>query len=113
MRKASRPNNPSVGTRSKKAMSSSIVMHGRNSWHQFVAAGLGDQDCGAGGIPLDFLPQPVDVRFQRVRGDARIVAPDLLQQHLARYRPLAGAIEIAQDRGLLFGEPNLVALGIE
>jgi hypothetical protein len=29
MRNASRPNRPSVGTRSKKAMSSSIVMNGR------------------------------------------------------------------------------------
>ena len=53
------------------------------------------------------------MRFERVRGHAGIIAPDLLQQRLARHRTLAGAIEVTQDRGFLFGQPNLVALGIE
>jgi hypothetical protein len=48
-----------------------------------------------------------------VRRHSRIVAPDLLQPHLPRHRPLAGAVEIAQDQGLLLGEADLVALGIE
>jgi hypothetical protein len=41
------------------------------------------------------------------------VAPDLLQQRLPRHRPLAGAVEITQDRGLLLGQADLVALGVE
>jgi len=45
-------------------------------------------------------------------GDAGIVTPDLLQQHLARNRALAGAIEITQDRGFLLGQPYLVAFGL-
>src|SRR3982074_2716242 len=114
MRKAWRPNWLSVGTRSKKLMSSSMVM-GRSSLlehdlfrkpgptfqdhalrHQLVAARFGDPDGGAGGVLLDLLAQPIDVGLERVGGDARIVAPDFLQQRLARHRSLAGAIEIAQ-----------------
>ncbi len=53
------------------------------------------------------------MRLERVRGDAGIVTPDLLQQGLARDRTLPGAIEITQDRRLLLGEANLVALRIE
>ena len=81
--------------------------------HQLVAAGIGDQDRRIGGVPLDLLPQPVDVGLERMRGDAGVVAPDLLEQRLARHRPLAGAIEVAQDRGLLLGQPDLAALGID
>ena len=86
------------------------MVMGTTLWHQLVAAGFGDQDGGAGGVLLDLLAQPIDVGFERVGGDAGIVAPDFLQQRLARDRPLAGAIEIAQDRGLLLGETDLVAL---
>jgi putative tryptophan/tyrosine transport system substrate-binding protein len=32
------------------------------------------------------------VRLERVRGDTGIVTPDLLQQRLARYRALTGAV---------------------
>src|SRR6516162_5873975 len=81
--------------------------------HQFVTARFGDQDGRAGSVPLDLLTQPVDVRLERVGGDAGVIAPDLLQQGLARNRTLAGAIEISQDRSLLLREPHLVALGIE
>src|ERR1039458_9385843 len=83
------------------------------SRHQFVAARFSDQDGRSGGILLDLLPQSIDVRLERVRGDSRVVAPDLLQQRLPRYRPLAGAVEVAQDRGLLLGQADLAALGIE
>src|SRR5258706_9736588 len=103
MRNAPRPNRPSVGTRSKKAMSSSIVME-TSSGHQFVAARLGDQDRGRRRVLLHLLAQSVDVRFERMRGHARIVAPHFLQQRLARHRALAGTIEITQDGGLLLGE---------
>jgi hypothetical protein len=40
------------------------------SRHKFVAAGGGDQDCGRGSILFDLLPQAVNMRLQRVRGDA-------------------------------------------
>src|SRR6516164_11832789 len=53
------------------------------------------------------------MRLERVRGDAGIVTPDLQQQRLTRYRTLTGAIEIAQDRGFLFRQADLVALLVE
>src|SRR5262245_50203827 len=81
--------------------------------HQLVAARVGHQDGRVGGVPLDLLAQPVDVGFERMGGDARVVAPDLLQQCLARHRALAGAVEIAQDRGLLLGQADLAALGAD
>src|SRR6516164_3910558 len=81
--------------------------------HQLVAACLGDQDGGSGGVLLELLPQPVNVRLERVRGDTGIVTPDLLQQRLARYRALTGAVEIAQDRRFLSREPDFIALLIE
>src|SRR5262245_2175569 len=86
---------------------------GQALWHQFVTARFGDQDGRAGGVLLDLLPQPIDMRLKGVGGDAGVIAPDLLQQRLARDRTLAGTIEISQDRGLLLREPHLVALGIE
>src|SRR5260221_10474238 len=86
---------------------------GRALWHQLVTARFGDQDGRAGGVFLDLLPQPVDVRLKCVSGDLGIVAPDFLQQGLTRYRTLAGAIEISQDPGLLVREPHLAAVRIE
>jgi hypothetical protein len=53
------------------------------------------------------------VRLKRVRGDSRVVGPDFLQKRLRRYRPLADAVEVAQDRGLLLGQADLATLGIE
>ena len=50
--------------------------------------------------------------FERVGGHPRIIAPNLGQELLARYRLGAGAIEIFQDIGFLFGQPNLLLLGI-
>src|SRR3954470_13174345 len=129
MRSASRPSARSVGTRSMNRMSSSMPTYVLFSFstilsenrpppfgimlsrHQLVAAGIGDQDRRAGGVFLDLLPQPVNVGLERVGGDARIVAPDLLQQRLARHRPLPGAVEIAQDRSFLLGQADLAALG--
>ena len=53
------------------------------------------------------------MHLKRLRGDFRVVAPDLLPQRLPRYRPLAGAVEVAQDRDLLLGQADLATLGIE
>jgi hypothetical protein len=69
--------------------------------------------CRVGGVFLDLLPQPVDVRLKCVSGDLGIVAPDFLQQGLTRYRTLGGTIEISQDPGLLVREPDLAAVRIE
>src|SRR5258708_34605001 len=109
MRRACRPNWLSVGTRSKKLMSSSMVMErcslvehdlfrkpvstfrDHALWHQLVAARLGDQDGGAGGVLLDLLAQPIDVGLEGVGGHARIVAPAFLQQRLAGNRTLDAA----------------------
>src|ERR1700728_246247 len=92
--------------------------HPRWSWrpqsrHQFVAAGLGDEDGGSSGVLFDLLPKPINVGLERVRRHARIVAPNLLEQRFTRHRPLAGPVEITQDRRLLLGETDLVALGVE
>src|SRR5689334_13223379 len=105
MRSASRPRTASAGTRCRKAMSSSMLMRRRKSpsRHQLVSAAFRDKNRGRGSILLDLLPQAIDVGLERVRGDAGIVAPHFLQQHFARHRTLPGAVEKAQDRGLLLG----------
>src|SRR5262245_53420052 len=79
--------------------------HRRALWHQLVTARFGDQDGRVGGVFLDLLPQPVDVRLKCVSGDLGIVAPDFLQQGLTRYRTLGGTIEISQDPGVLSENP--------
>src|SRR5260221_10548476 len=100
MRKASLPNKRNVGTRSNRTTSSSIDIQtlgpgtgyrGRFavpnlSRHQLVATGFRHQDLGVGGVLLDLLTQPVDVRLERVGGDARIVTPHFLQQGFTRHR---------------------------
>ena len=68
-----------------------------------------DQQPRIGRIGLDLLAQPVDVRLQRVRGDPGVIAPDLMQQHVAGDHALAGAIEIFEDRGFLLGQHDLAA----
>src|SRR5262249_12911246 len=83
------------------------------SRHQLVTTGFGYQDGRIGRIALNLLAQPINMGFERVRRDSRVVAPHFLQQDFARYRPLPGAVEIAQDGRLLLGQPHLVALGID
>src|SRR3954467_8228780 len=126
MRNEASPNRRSVGTRSRSATSSSIDIQIRGSRardlkrfarprsvsrHQLVATGFRHQDFRVGGVLLDLLAQAVDVGFQRVGGDAGIVAPDLLQQGLARDRHLAGPVEESEDGGFLLGEPDLARIG--
>src|SRR5262245_29397929 len=109
MRSDALPNKRSVGTRSNSTTSSSMDMQAWNrnrdghrgrtrrpepiSRHQLVATGFRDQDLGVGGVFLDLLPQPVDMRLQCVRGDARIITPHFLKQRLARDGKLAGAVQ--------------------
>src|SRR5216684_6959714 len=73
-----------------------------------ITASVGDQDRRVGRILLDLLAQAIDVRLERVRGDAGVVAPHLVQQHVARNRPVAGAEQVFQDRGFLVGHPDLL-----
>src|SRR5215831_2235342 len=80
-----------------------------NSGNELIAAGLSYQELGMRGVLLDLLPQAVDVRLQRVRGDARVIAPYLLQQHVARHDLLASAIEILEDGGLLLRKSDFGA----
>src|SRR5262249_23018858 len=143
----------SVGTRSRKAMSSSMLIRTVINWRlifsdlpspaeastqmpnrskgfaqagnrcplfgirllldQFVATAFGHQNGRSRGIALDFLAQTVNVSLEGVRRDARVVTPDFLQQDFARNRALTGAIEIAQDRGFLLGQPDFVTLRID
>jgi hypothetical protein len=46
--------------------------------------------------------------FERMGRDPRVVAPDLVQQHVARDHLAAGAEQVFEDGGLLFGEPHLL-----
>src|SRR4029078_1488566 len=64
-------------------------------------------------VLLDLLAQAIDVRLKRVRGDAGVVAPDFMQEHVAGDHALASAIEIFEDRGLLLGEPDLAAAAVD
>src|SRR5262245_58082944 len=86
---------------------------GESSRNELVAAGFRDEQLGARWVLLDLLTQPVDVRLQRVRSDACVIAPDLVQQRLARDDLVTGAVEIFQDRGLFLREPDLCALLVE
>ncbi len=76
-------------------------------WHQPVAARLGDQDLGVGWIGLDLLAQAIDVSFQGMGRDARVVAPNLAQQRLAPDHVGVAAVEIFQDRGFHLGQADL------
>ena len=62
-----------------------------SSGDKLVTAPLGNQDFGVGGVALDLLAQPVDVRFKGMGRHTGIVAPDVLQQHIAADDLLAGA----------------------
>src|ERR1700735_1290805 len=113
--RAEKPSCAKVGTRSRNAMSSSIVIGfaGGLSWDELITAGLGHQDFRRSRILLDLLAEPVNVCFQGMGRHAGIISPHFLQQHLARYGALAGAEKKAQNRGFLFGKPHLVALGTD
>src|SRR5204863_418269 len=60
-------------------------------------------------IALDLLAQPVDMRFERMRRDPGVIPPHLAEQRIAADDPVAGAIEIFEDRGFLFGQTHLFA----
>src|SRR6059058_267598 len=60
-------------------------------------------------IALDLLAQAVDMRFERVRRDPGVIPPHLAEQRIAADDPVAGAIEIFEDRGFLFGQTHLLA----
>jgi hypothetical protein len=72
-----------------------------------IAAGLGHQDFSIRRIALDFLTQAIDMGFERMRRHPGIVTPHLTEQRRAADRAVASVVEIAQDRGFLFGEPHL------
>src|SRR5262249_50233944 len=77
--------------------------------HQAIAAGLGHQDLRLGGIALDLLAQAIDMRLERMRPDAGIVAPDLVQKRVAADDLVAGAVEVLEDRRFLLGQAHFLA----
>ncbi|VTZ62330.1 hypothetical protein EMEDMD4_370194 [Sinorhizobium medicae] len=81
------------------------ISHLRND---LVAAVFCHQNLGIGRVALDFLAEPVDMRLKSMGGDAGIVTPDLFQEHVAGNHLLVGTIEIADDRGFLFRQPDLL-----
>src|SRR5690554_3705289 len=55
----------------------------RGSGNELVPAAFCHKNFGFGRIALDLLPQAVDMGLQRVGRHAGIVAPDLLEKHIA------------------------------
>ena len=81
--------------------------------NQFIAAIFGDQEPRIGRICLDFLPQTVDMGFQRMGRHASIIAPNLVQQHIAGDHAGLRAVEVFQDVGFLFRQTDFLFLGIQ
>ena len=67
-------------------------------------------NCALAGVVFDFLAKPIDVGFERMGRDIRLVAPDFSQRDATGDDFGAGAIKETQDRGLLFGQAQLGAL---
>ncbi len=61
----------------------SLTPLSRRSGNQPIAAGLCNQQLGIRRVAFDLLAQTVDVRFQRVGVEARVVTPDLAE-HTSR-----------------------------
>ena len=104
------------GSAASRATSSSSVTpfaSRRRARHELIAAALGDKKLRLGRIVLDLLPQTINMRLQRVRGHVGVIAPDVLEQRLARDRLLFGAMEVAQDRGFFLGQPQFDALLVD
>src|SRR5215472_11025676 len=59
-------------------------------------------------VALDLLSQAVDMGFERVSRDARVIAPHLAEQGIAADDPVAGSVEIFEDRGFFLGEADLL-----
>src|SRR4029077_18983821 len=85
----------------------------RHSEHQFIAARVSYEERRVRGILFYFLAQTINMRLKCVGCNLRIVTPDLVEQHIARYRFLSGSIEIAQHCGLLLGQPHLLSSWID
>lgn len=60
--------------------------------HQTVAPAFGNQQPRVGWIGFNLLPQAINMGFQRVRCDTRIVTPNLVQQHIARHNAIGRPI---------------------
>ena len=73
---------------------------------QPIALAVGYEQEGLCWVALNLRTQPIDVRFQCVSGDSRIVTPDLMQELLAVHRTRIGAIEVFQYRRLFLGQPD-------
>src|SRR6516165_556440 len=80
---------------------------------ELVAAAFSNEKLRIRRIMLDLLPQPINMRLKRVSCHVGIVAPDVLEQGLPGYRLLLGAMEIAKNCGLFFGQPQFYALRID
>ena len=63
-------------------------------------------------VRLDLLTQAVHVGFQRVGVDPGVVAPNLIQQRIARHDLAARAVEELQDRRFLFRQADLAVVVI-
>ena len=78
--------------------------------NQTIATIFRDEKSGIGRITLDFLPQAIDMGFERMGRHPVIIAPDFLQQDVAGDGLGALTVEIFQDRRFLVRQPNLDAI---
>src|SRR6476660_1152973 len=53
------------------------------------------------------------MRLERMGGDAGVITPDLMQQHVAGDHALAGTIKLFEDRGFLLGESYIAAAAVD
>ena len=82
------------------------------SCHQAISAAFRDEYLGFSRVALDFLPEAVNVGFQRMRRHRGVVAPHFVQKCFAT-DGLAGAIEKLEDIRLFLGETDFLALLID
>ncbi len=80
--------------------------HRSDFWIQPVAATFCNQQGCIGRVRLNLLPQAVDVRLQRMRGDGSIIAPNFIQQHLTGHRARASAVKKLEDGCFFFRQTN-------
>src|SRR5258708_35232036 len=80
-----------------------------HSGSEAITAGLGHQNFGACRITLDLLAKAVHVGLQRVGCYPGIVPPHLAKEGVAPDCLIARAVEVFEDRRLLFGQPHLLA----
>jgi hypothetical protein len=78
---------------------------------QAVSTPFSDEEPGVSGIRFNFLTKAINMSFQGMGGDRRIVPPNLIQEDLASNRTGPCPVQEFQDRRLLLRESDASAFG--